>query len=162
MRYYNVNNEEINITKELYHYGVKGMKWGVRRSRDVGSSTGSRKQITTKSDVAAAKKAMKAARKDYNKAFNKAYNRAFAAYSPSKKHREANDQRWDDAFDKGAKYCEAKKNYKTMKKNYKKCVDEESKKILAGESFANKVWDLYTGGHKIQSELNINLRDYED
>ena len=27
------------MNEELYHYGVKGMKWGVRRNRDVSNKT---------------------------------------------------------------------------------------------------------------------------
>jgi hypothetical protein len=149
---------------ELYHHGVKGMKWGVRRyqNKDGSYTSAGKNRRVTYDDVETAKKQMKSAAKDYNKSFNKAYNRAFAAYSPSKKQREANDARWEDAFSKGAKYYEAKKNYKTMKKSYKQAVKEESKKILAGESFIAKAWDLTTGAHKIQAEMMINLGDEDD
>lgn len=33
-----------NVHYELYHYGVKGMKWGVRRNRTLNSSIGPRKR----------------------------------------------------------------------------------------------------------------------
>ena len=66
---------------ELYHHGVKGMKWGVRKFQQ--------KYDELEQKKAAYKKAKKA----YNKSFNKAYNRAAAAYSPIKKHRQNNDKR---------------------------------------------------------------------
>ena len=105
-----------------------------------------------------AKKEMKAAKKAYNKSFNKAYNRAFAAYSPSKKQRAANDARWEDAYEKAKTYADAEKNYKQMKKTYKQSVKDESKKILAGENFVGKTYDVITGAHKIEAELKINNR----
>lgn len=46
---------------ELMHYGVKGMKWGVRRARP-------------QTAVDSARANYKTAKKEYNKSFNKAYN----------------------------------------------------------------------------------------
>lgn len=89
---------------ELLHYGVKGMKWGVRKFEKKYEELGRKK-----TEYREAKKA-------YNKSFNKAYNRAIAAYSPSKKHRDANDKRWNDAAEKAEKLKAAKKEYKDIKK----------------------------------------------
>lgn len=147
-----------NSNNELYHYGVKGMKWGHRKATGTIAQPNAKKRYTTAADVSAAKKQMKSAKKAFDKAYNKADFFRGAVISPSKKQREANERRWDDALDKGQKYYEAKKNYKTMKKSYKKAIKEESKKILAGESFAGKMYDVLTDAHKIQAELKINNR----
>ena len=151
--------------EELYHHGVKGQKWGVRRyqKKDGSLTPAGRKRYSDgmsvkESDVKEAKKEMKAAKKAYNKSFNKAYDRAVAAYSPIKKHREANDARWEDAAKKAEAYVNAKKNYKMMKKSYKQAVKEESDKILAGESFVGKAYDLITDAHKYEAVYRVNNR----
>lgn len=99
---------EYNYTDELYHHGVKGMKWGVRKSERKTNELDSKR------------KAYKQAKKEYKKSFNKAYNRSAAAYSPFKRHRQANDKRWEDAADKAKKAAEAKDAYKSAKKDFKK------------------------------------------
>ena len=50
-------------TNELYHYGVLGMKWGVRKSRDGGVSKTGRRGRTTKERPPA--------HEDYKKAHSK-------------------------------------------------------------------------------------------
>lgn len=131
------------VEDELYHYGVPGMKWGVRKR-------------TYASDVSAAKSKMKAAKKDWDKSFNKAYNKSVSAYSPVKKHREANDERWKDVSKKADAYTQAKKEYKIAKKSYKELVKSEAKKIRAGESFMGKIYGDLTDAHKIQAELKLD------
>ena len=97
------NYNDIYYPDYLMHYGVKGMKWGHRRSQA----------------VVDARAAYKSAKKDYNKSYNKAYEQSIAAYSPLKKHRQANDQRWNDVFDKADKLNKAKSDYKQAKKDNK-------------------------------------------
>ena len=97
---------ELYHADELYHYGVPGMKWGKRKARPL-------------SEVQKARRNVRDAKRAYSKSFDKAYNRAAAAYSPFKKHREANDRRWNDAANKAEKLRVAKGELKAAKKSAK-------------------------------------------
>lgn len=96
---------------ELFHYGVKGMKWGHRKKyyNDDGSLN----------KLGQARRNYKTAKKEYHKSFDKAYNKSIAAYSPVKKHRQANETRWEDAANKAEASRNAKAEYKQAKKEYK-------------------------------------------
>lgn len=119
-------SEYILVDGELYHYGVKGMKWGRRKRYNY-------------TDVDRKRDAMKSAKKDYNRSFNKAYNRAVAAYSPIKKHREANDRRWEDAYNKGQAYDKARTAYKSAKKAQNKAIREKTRELNKNASFGEKL-----------------------
>ena len=152
---------------ELKHYGVPGMKWGHRKARP-------------QSEVSTARKAYRQAKRDFDRSYNKAYNRSLAGLSPVKKHRQANDARWEDAFNKAGAMKEAKKNLKQAKvsaktkakaeralakiekQNKKDFIKTRSKEIQKGSSVVGKMWNAYTGGHKIQAEIEYNLRKYKD
>ena len=95
----------------LMHYGVKGMKWGVRKQRTYDTSTAYGRMKKAKQQYKADKKA-------YNKSFNKAYYHNHA-YSLSKKKRQASADRWNDAIDKSRTLNSSKKAYKSAKKEYK-------------------------------------------
>lgn len=112
-------------TDELYHHGIKGMKWGVRRfqKKDGSLTSAGRKRYDE------TKAAMKSAKKEYNKSFDKAYNRSIAALSPIKKHRQANDERWDDAANKAVEYRKAKKAYKAAKEARNRDIDNARREI---------------------------------
>lgn len=152
---------------ELKHYGVPGMKWGHRKARP-------------QSEVRTARKAYRQANREYNRAFDKAYNRSIAAFSPIKKHRQANDARWEDAVNKAEAANKAKATYKKAKatakakakaeralakiekQNKKDFIKSRSKEIQKGSSVVGKMWNAYTGAHKIQAEIEYNLQKYKD
>ena len=104
---------------ELYHYGVKGMKWGVRKKREESA------------DVARARSAMNAAKgvrneaRSTNRRANLEANRAFSeAYNKNgihitKKGRERNQQRWERSYETAKAAEQTKKDYKQAKKDYK-------------------------------------------
>lgn len=111
---------------ELMHYGILGMKWGKRRyqNKDGSLTAAGKKRYDTEANLAEKKAAYKAANKEYNKSFNKAYNKAIAAYSPSKKHRQANEERWMDVQTKLDTYKKAKSEYKDAKAANNKVRDQ--------------------------------------
>lgn len=95
----------------LMHYGVPGMKWGVRKQRTYDTNTAYGR-------MKAAKAQYKSDKKAYNKSFNKAYYHNHA-YSLSKKKRQASADRWNDAIDKAKTLKSSKNTYKSAKKEYK-------------------------------------------
>lgn len=63
------------MNNELYHHGVKGMKWGIRH--DPERSSGTPRKYTARQQ---AKKDLRAAKKAYRKNYNKWY---FGSYNPA-------------------------------------------------------------------------------
>lgn len=122
--YYNCMNDE------LTHHGVKGMKWGVRKKRP---------ESSIKSNVRMTKQRYKDAKKAYNKSYNKAYNRAAAAYSPFKKHRLANDARWEDATNKANKLNTAQLEYRSAKRARKEAILSTHKKLEKRASLGERL-----------------------
>lgn len=62
---------------ELYHYGVKGQRWGVRRYQNPdGSLTAKGKKRIGKEYEKASKKTMRKLSKQYNSMYVKSYNKA--------------------------------------------------------------------------------------
>ena len=116
---------------ELYHYGVKGMKWGHRKKQQPTSGIRDRYDST--------KTAYKSANKAYKKSFNKANNRRIAAFSPSKKQRQRNDERWADAIDKANTANKAQAKYKQAKSARKTAIKSTYKDINKNASFGEKL-----------------------
>lgn len=128
-----MSNYILTSNGELYHFGIKGMKWGVRRYQNKnGSLTPAGKKRysdnpeikTLKSDMETSKVAMKEAEKAYSKASNK------ASYIPTKANREEADK----AFNA---YREAKRDYQKSKLSY--TTNKEAARIKdKGIEFENK------------------------
>ena len=117
---------------ELYHYGVKGMRWGVRRDRP---------KSATYNKVQSVKAAKKQAQKQYSKDYHSAY--AYSARHPitqftGKNKKEAN-KRWNKAIDSADAMNAAKREYKAAKKERKTAIKETTKKLNSkatrGEKF---------------------------
>ena len=121
----------------LMHYGVPGMRWGRRKA--------SANTLTKRA-------AYRQAKKEYNKAYNRADARAIAAFSPSKKQREANDKRWQDAFDKGTALNKAKAEYKKAKQADKKAFKAE--KEAAQKAHQNSLNKYY------KDDVNYSVDKY--
>lgn len=98
----------------ISHHGIKGQKWGVRRFQN---KDGTRTSLGKKhaSELDEKKAAYKSAKKEYSRSFDKAYSKSYQAYSLSKKKRQANDERWDDAANKAEAVKKAKSEYKQAK-----------------------------------------------
>lgn len=127
MNYLNCCNDDY-----LQHYGVPGMKWGVRRRTQLPTSN-----IRNRYD--AAKANYKSAKKVYKKSFNEAYDKSMAAWSPSKKHRQENDARWEKAIKDADKANKAQNSYKKAKQERKYAINKTyadiNKKASFGERF---------------------------
>lgn len=115
---------------ELYHYGVLGMKWGIRRAARKATSD--------------ARSQLRKADRDYTRAINKASGTFIG-----KKRREAAKRNMEE---KGAKYEEAKKTYKDA---YTKAKSEAVDKLYSKQSKeANKrVNEMSMGKAFAQSAL---------
>ena len=131
---------------ELYHYGVKGMKWGVRRYENSGGSY-------TKAGV---------------KRFNKSaamYDDAKTLYKEMKKNRKqkGNSFDMDVATPDGAKATikvkDAKQSMKTAKQAMKdsKMQMKKDYKHLKQDKLADQGKDLYSRGYRISDNAGTKM-----
>ena len=100
------NYNHMQEPDELYHYGVKGMRWGHRKS----------KYSSSYNDLRTARLNKRHTNRRYNRAFTKAY------YIPTKKN-------WEKAAEDAHHANKAKAQYKTAKKKYKQEVNKNYLKV---------------------------------
>lgn len=103
---------------ELYHHGIKGMKWGVRRfQRKDGSLTSAgKKRYLDDPSVTSSKAKMESDRAKQrlaNAEYNKAYNKA--SYIPTKSNRQALNKAYADKIKADSEYRRSKFDYSTNK-----------------------------------------------
>lgn len=99
---------------ELYHHGIKGMKWGVRRfQRKDGSLTSAgKKRYLNDPSVTSSKAKMESDRAKQrlaNAEYNKAYNKA--SYIPTKSNRQALNKAYADKIKADSEYRRSKFDY---------------------------------------------------
>lgn len=139
---------------ELYHYGVPGMKWGVRRARS--------KSV---SDAYTRMQKAKKNRKTANRQLDKAYRDHNGMLGKIDKNYTSKNMM--NASQKAAKadkeYKKQKQAYKAIKKiekqQYKDFVKKRSKEIKAGESAIGKIYDTLTDAHKYQAKIEYDMKN---
>ena len=127
---------------ELMHYGIPGMKWGVRRFETSSGNLTSKE----KKRYDDAKYNYKLAKKEYDKVYKSAHTYSFfhpIGQFTNKKKREESNRRWYDTVDAAKKLDKAKTAYKVEKnklkakktelsaKEYKKQKAERTKKTIS-------------------------------
>lgn len=101
---YTVDGKEF----ELQHYGVKGMKWGVRKARE------EYKKLDQ------AKGQYKHAKKAYDRSFSYYYKNSKQGLSLNRAKRVENNERFKDSMRDAKRLNETKKAYKEQKKAVRK------------------------------------------
>ena len=103
---------------ELYHHGIKGMKWGVRRfqKKDGSLTSAGKKRYLDDPSVKSSKAKMESDRAKQrlaNAEYNKAYNKA--SYIPTKSNRQALNKAYADKIKADSEYRRSKFDYGTNK-----------------------------------------------
>lgn len=114
---------------ELYHHGIKGQKWGVRRYQNSdGSLTAAGQKRYGSSEAINAHQEYKSAKKAYNKAFSSMYNKS-GIRMLTKSGRAKHDAAVEDVANKAEALRNAKSAYKTAKKDARKNAVKEYQKL---------------------------------
>lgn len=122
-----LNRKIARLEKKIQSKSVNDTTQLVKTGNEFVDKNGNIDLTAAKIATNTAKAEYRKANREFNKAYSEAYNKSIAAYSPVKKHREANNARWENVHDKilaadNAKtvYKEAKRNEKELKKANKK------------------------------------------
>ena len=168
-----------NYSDELYHHGIKGQKWGVRRYQNADGTL-----------TPAGKKRYNVTSLDGSK--RKAYIDAKRALSEARVNKDVADFNWDMAYHDSQKLrnrfgkrskainerlvetaeasFKANKEYKEAKrilKSNKKLAKIEMKEVktkykeqcLKGQSALGRAWTKLTDGHNIYADIMYELND---
>lgn len=142
---------------ELYHHGIKGMKWGVRRFQNKdGSLTGAgRKRYKT--DVSEKRAEYKKANRAYRNAMGESErysNRHFIGKKLNKKVRAEDERLRNEAEKKRIANDAAKKAYENSKANAK------AEKFAANKERDAKIMDARKARNEASKELKNETLDY--
>lgn len=151
---------------ELYHYGVKGMRWGHRNVRAASDGIYNAHKRTQAAKLAMEKAS--ANKKSAQKNFNKAYRNSNSLILRSQFDKNLNKQldknlmaTANKSYKADKQYKNAKKTYKTLakieKQTYKEAVKKRAKEIQKGASAVEKIWNTITNSHKYQAQIEVNL-----
>lgn len=169
-----MTNYIIGRDGELYHYGIKGMKWGRRRFETssghltpagkarydhYNETRGNRK---VQKYQAKAEKYRKSA-KEWDRAA-KSYKKSFGSTDDTTLKSEQyaySDKRKAKKYEAKAKEAERlakrKMEAKASKQSYKKAVEERAAQINKDSSTVGRMYNNLTGAHKTQAKIELDI-----